>query len=60
MSNAFELSNAAKSDLKNIALFTQKKWGKEQRNIYVKQFDDAFHMLASTSDFACSTFIHTS
>ena len=48
MSKAFELTNAAKADLKGIALFTQKEWGKEQRNIYVKQFDDAFHMLADT------------
>jgi len=49
VSKTFELTNAAKADLRSIALFTQKKWGKEQRNIYIKQFDDAFHMLADTS-----------
>lgn len=48
MSRTFKLTNAAKTDLKGIALFTQKEWGKEQRNIYVKQFDDAFRTLADT------------
>ncbi len=48
MGNTFELTNASKADLKRIALYTQKKWGAEQRNVYVKQFDDAFHMLADT------------
>ncbi len=45
---SFVLTNAAKADLRNIALYTQKDWGREQRNVYVKQFDDAFHMLADT------------
>lgn len=49
MANTFELTNAAKADLKSIALFTQEEWGREQRNVYVKQFDNAFHMLADTS-----------
>jgi len=44
----FSLTNKAKADLRDIALFTQKNWGKEQRNLYIKQFDDAFHMLADT------------
>jgi toxin ParE1/3/4 len=48
MSKTFDLTNAAKADLRNIALFTQKEWGRSQRNVYVKQFDDAFHMLAET------------
>jgi toxin ParE1/3/4 len=48
MSKTFDLTNAAKADLRNIALFTQKEWGRGQRNVYVKQFDDAFHMLAET------------
>ena len=46
----FKLSAKAKSDLKNIAKFTQEKWGRDQRNIYVKQFDDTFHMLADSSE----------
>jgi len=48
MRKTFELSKAAKTDLKGVAIFTQKEWGREQRNVYVKQFDDAFHMLADT------------
>ena len=48
MSKAFALTNAAKAGLKAIALFTQKAWGKEQRNIYAQQLDDAFHKLADT------------
>ncbi|WP_426416178.1 type II toxin-antitoxin system RelE/ParE family toxin [Aestuariirhabdus sp. LZHN29] len=46
----FKLSAKAKSDLKNIAKFTQEKWGHDQRNIYVKQFDDSFHMLADSPE----------
>ena len=46
----FQLTNRAKLDLKSIAAYTQRKWGKEQRRIYLKQFDDAFHLLAKTPD----------
>lgn len=45
---SFTLTNKAKSDLRKIAIHTEKRWGKEQRNIYIKQFDDVFHMLVST------------
>ncbi len=38
----FNLTVAAKADLRDIALFTQRRWGKEQRNVYLKQFDDSF------------------
>ena len=44
--NAFELSAKAKFDLKNIARYTQKRWGRVKRNIYIKQLDDCFHLLA--------------
>lgn len=44
----FSLTEAAKADLKSIAAYTQRRWGKEQRRIYARQFDDAFHMLADT------------
>ncbi len=47
--SAFTLTRKAKADLKSIAIYTQRKWGKEQRKIYVRQFDDAFHMLAKNS-----------
>ncbi len=46
----FTLTNKAKADLKSIAAYTQRKWGKNQRGIYLKQFDDAFHLLADTPD----------
>lgn len=45
---AFALTSKAKADLRAIAIFTEERWGKEQRNLYVKQFDDAFHMLTNT------------
>ena len=44
----FQLTTKAKSDLKQIAIFTERRWGREQRNLYLKQFDDAFHLLADT------------
>jgi len=44
----FTLTTKAKADLKSIAIYTQRKWGKEQRKIYARQFDDAFHILADT------------
>ena len=42
----FVLTQKAKADLVAIALYTQQRWSKEQRNIYLKQFDEAFHLLA--------------
>ena len=42
----FVLTNKAKADLKAIAVFTAKRWGVKQRNSYIKQFDDTFHLLA--------------
>jgi toxin ParE1/3/4 len=44
---AFALTHKAKADLYAIALFTEKTWGREQRNLYIKQLDEAFHMLAN-------------
>lgn len=46
--SAFALTQRAKSDLKSIAKFTADRWGRAQRNIYIKQFDEAFHMLADS------------
>jgi toxin ParE1/3/4 len=46
----FKLSAKAKSDLKDIAKFTHEQWGRDQRNIYIKQFDDSFHMLADSPE----------
>ncbi|WP_299979100.1 type II toxin-antitoxin system RelE/ParE family toxin [uncultured Pseudoteredinibacter sp.] len=47
---AFSLSHKAKADLKSILSYTQKKWGREQRLIYAKQFDLSFHRLAETPE----------
>lgn len=43
---SFKLSRKAKKDLKNIAKFTAKTWGIEQRNLYLTQIDGVFSMLA--------------
>ncbi len=50
MIGSFTLTRKAKEDLKSIAAYTQRKWGREQRRIYAKQFDDVFHMLADNPD----------
>ncbi len=42
----FQLSVKAKSDFRKIALYTQKRWGKDKRNQYIKQIDLCFHQLA--------------
>jgi len=44
----FTLTRKARDDLKSIAAYTQRKWGKEQRRLYTRQFDDAFHLLSDT------------
>ncbi len=46
----FCLTHKAKADLKSIAAYTQRKWGRRQRLVYIKQFDDTFRMLANTPD----------
>lgn len=43
---SFRLTAKAKMDLKAIASYTQRKWGKSQRHFYIKQLDDVFHLLA--------------
>jgi len=45
---SFDLTKEAKDDLKIIAQYTEKRWGRDQRNLYIKQFDDGFHVLAET------------
>ncbi len=45
---AFELTREAKEDLRKIAKCTEKRWGRDQRFLYIKQFDDVFHLLADT------------
>jgi toxin ParE1/3/4 len=42
----FTLTNMAKADLKEIANFTQNRWGREQRNLYLQMLDVTFQQLA--------------
>ena len=46
---SFSLTNAAKADLRNIARFTELKWGREQRKHYLKGMDDTFRRLADST-----------
>ena len=46
----FQLSKKAKSDLTSIAIYTEKRWGKAQRNLYIKQLDDAFKLLGENDE----------
>ncbi|MEQ8801637.1 type II toxin-antitoxin system RelE/ParE family toxin [Haliea sp.] len=42
----FLLTSAARKDIVDIGRFTSEKWGKRQRDKYLKQLDDAFRLLA--------------
>lgn len=50
----FQLSKEAKNDLRSIAVFTENRWGRTQRNFYIKQLDEAFLMLAQSPDLGIS------
>jgi toxin ParE1/3/4 len=50
----FQLSKEAKTDLRSIAVFTEKRWGRAQRNLYIKQLDEAFFLLAQSPDLGAS------
>ncbi len=47
---SFHLTRQAKADLKEIAYYTQKIWGREQRNRYLQTIDEAFHELSQTPE----------
>ena len=40
------LTDAARKDMIEIGRYTVEKWGKPQRDKYLKQLDDAFKLLA--------------
>ena len=44
----FSLSHSAKTDLRGIARFTEKHWGRAQRLHYLKGLDETFKILADT------------
>lgn len=45
----FRLTVKAKSDLIGIAKYTEQKWGRKQRNTYLKNVDRAFKSLTKNS-----------
>ena len=46
----FKIKATARADLKRIAKFTEHTWGREQRNSYLTELDQAFHRLADNSE----------
>lgn len=47
---SFTLTKKAKADMLSIGRYTMQKWGKVQRNKYLKQLDTAFFELAKTPE----------
>ena len=47
MMPSFTVTNMAKDDLKEIGRYTQKRWGREQRDQYLTMLDICFHQLAA-------------
>ena len=43
---AYRLTRKALDDLRSIARYTQKNWGREQRNKYLSKPDESIRMLA--------------
>jgi toxin ParE1/3/4 len=50
----FQLSKEAKNDLRSIALFTENRWSRAQRNLYIQQLDETFLMLAKNPNLGIS------
>ena len=44
--HSYSLTVAARKDMIEIGHYTAEKWGKRQRDKYLKQLDDAFKFLA--------------
>ena len=51
---AIRLANKAIEDLRSIARYTQKAWGREQRNKYLSKLDESFQMLAQEPYLGCA------
>lgn len=43
----FTLTNDARAHLKSIGVYNDAQWGEARRATYLKELDDAFHLLAS-------------
>lgn len=50
----FKLTPAAEADLKEIARYTQRKWGRNKRNHYLSALDSRFAWLAEDPKFGRS------
>jgi toxin ParE1/3/4 len=46
----FVLSREAGNDLRHIEDYTTRKWGKAQREVYLRELFDAFHRLVERPD----------
>jgi toxin ParE1/3/4 len=46
----FRVSNAAQNDIREIGLYTQKHWGKEQRHFYLNGLNERFNQLADNPE----------
>ena len=44
----YRVSQRAKEDLRQIGLYTQREWGKEQRRKYLSGLDNKFSFLADS------------
>ncbi len=44
----FRITPRAQNDLKNIGRYTERQWGKSQRNIYLKALEKRFVWLSET------------
>ena len=44
----FRITPRARDDLKNIGRYTERNWGKAQRNKYLKNLDKRFNWLAES------------
>lgn len=48
----FKISVSADKDLRNIAEYTYKKWGKSQRDTYIHELFEAFNHLSQSPEMA--------
>lgn len=46
MTNTYRVTPRAQQDLRNIGRYTFKKWGREQRNAYLRAIERRFELIA--------------
>jgi len=47
VNNKFKVTAKARYDLLQISQYTELKWGRSQRNHYLKQLDEAFNLIGA-------------